>query len=103
MTPGIRSSLAVVSTMVCRADWSIGLRADARCLVHDNVTPVRRATAGTLSLVFILDGIIFQSWLLRDARSPHQENNGKERYEGSCSSGGRHDSSLCCKRSKGSL
>src|SRR5712691_959068 len=70
---------------------SIGLSADSCCLWHDespvsatSATPVIRATAGTLSLVFILDGIIFQSWLLRDARSPHQENNGKERYEGSC-------------------
>ena len=38
--PGIRSSLAVVSTMVCSAAWSIGLSADARCLVHDDESPV---------------------------------------------------------------
>jgi hypothetical protein len=54
--------------MLCSAAWSIGLSADGRDLVHDNespvthpsATPVIRATAGTLSLVFILDRIIPQ-------------------------------------------
>src|SRR5438093_9859167 len=54
--------------MVCSAALSIGLSADSRCLVHDNESPVThpsaapviRATAETLSLVFILDGIIPQ-------------------------------------------
>ena len=33
--PGIRSSLAVVSTIVCSAALSIGLSADSCCLWHD--------------------------------------------------------------------
>jgi len=60
----IRSSLAVVSTMVCSAVWSIGLSADSCCRWQDeshvndpSATPVIRATATTLRLVFILDGI----------------------------------------------
>src|SRR5882724_12871963 len=74
-TPGIRSSFAVVSTNVCSATLSIGLSADSCCLWHDespvrdpSATPVIRATATTLRLVFILDGIIRS--LHHDARSP---------------------------------
>ena len=71
---GIRSFLAVVSTIVCSAALSIGLSADSCCLWHDesptSATPVIRATATTLSLVFILDRIILQSSLPGDARSP---------------------------------
>ena len=52
--------------LACNAAWSIGLSADGRGLVHDSespvthpsVAPVIRATAGTLSLVLILDAII---------------------------------------------
>src|SRR5947208_14661677 len=58
--PGIRSSLAVVSTKVCSAALSIGLSADSCCLWHDksavahpNATPVIRATVRTLSLILI--------------------------------------------------
>jgi hypothetical protein len=55
------SSLAVVSTKVCSAALSIGLSADSCCLWHDEspttATPVITATATTLSLVFILDGL----------------------------------------------
>src|SRR5437773_1214022 len=83
-TPGIRSSLAVVSTMVCSAALSIGLSADGRGLWHDqspvrepSATPVIRATATTLMLVFTLYGVIFQFSLRPDAGSPNEENKGK--------------------------
>ena len=71
--PGIRSSLAVVSTMVCSAAWSIGLSADGRCLVLSR-TPVsaRHESDGRdFSLVFILDGIIPQFSLRPDVLSPN--------------------------------
>src|SRR2546423_7254166 len=62
MAPGIRSSLAVVSTNVCSAALSIGLSADTCCLWHDesrvtapSAMPVIRAMVTTLSFVFMLE------------------------------------------------